>query len=96
MKATAQRPTPRLQLTEAQRRVLQALAEGWRLKAHRDVEGRKQFRLHAPEGEERPVAWRVAEALAEQGLIDSNKKFPAATFWLTEGGRAAANALPRP
>jgi len=78
-------------LTAARRRLLLALAAGQTLKAHRDIDGHKQFRLHPAEGGPgEPVDRRVAEALAEAGLIDSNKKFPAATFWLTEAGRQAA------
>lgn len=81
-------------LTAARRRLLLALAAGQTLKVHRDLDGHKQFRLHPAEGGPgEPVDRRVAEALAEAGLIDSNKKFPAATFWLTEAGRQAAAAL---
>jgi hypothetical protein len=80
-------------LTAAQRRLLLAIAAGQTLKAHRDVDGGKEFRLHPADG--RPaeaIARRTAEALYERGLIDSNKKFPAATFWLTEPGRRLAEA----
>jgi hypothetical protein len=63
------------------------MASGWTLKAHRDIEGRKEFWLHPLEGEAEAVDGEVAAALVAQGLIDSNKKFPAATFWLTEAGK---------
>lgn len=70
--------------------MLARIAAGWALKAHRDLEGGKTWRLHPPEGEAVPVAAEAAIALVEAGLIDSNKKFPAATFWLTPAGRAYA------
>jgi YD repeat-containing protein len=71
------------------------MASGWALKAHRDIEGRKRFELHHPDGATEAVDWDAAAALIEHGLIDSNKKFPAATYWLTEAGRAAAAELSR-
>lgn len=71
------------------------MASGWALKAHRTLDGRKQFQLHHAGGAAEPVDWSVAGALAARGLIDSNKKFPAATYWLTEAGRAAVAALSR-
>ena len=76
-------------LSPAHRRLLTALADGWTLKSHRDVEGHKEYRLHSPDGADESAAWAIVEFLQEDGLIDSNKKFPAATFWLTEKGRAA-------
>jgi hypothetical protein len=82
-----------MRLSSAHKHLLLALAEGWTLKAHRDIEGRKRFQLHHPDRPAEPVAWKVAEYLAEHGLIDSNKKFPAATFWLTELGRRTAASL---
>ena len=75
-------------LTPAQAELLQALARGLTLKSHRDLEGHKEFRLHATGGQSTLVAWEDVEALQSAGLIDSNKKFPAATFWLTGAGRA--------
>ncbi|MDW8327194.1 MAG: hypothetical protein RMK99_11545 [Anaerolineales bacterium] len=76
------------------KRLLRALAEGHTLKAHRDIEGHKEFRLHFSDGRpSEPVERRHPEELVEAGLIDSNKKFPAATFWLTERGRAVAAEL---
>lgn len=77
-----------------ERRVLRAVAAGWTLKVHRTLDGEKVYRLHpldaAPVEE---VDGRVVEALREQGLIDSNKKFPAATYLLTEKGRQAVLAM---
>ncbi|MEK7784859.1 MAG: hypothetical protein AAB658_05445, partial [Chloroflexota bacterium] len=63
------------------------------LKAHRDVDGGKVYKLHSLEGEARIVAPADVEALCEHGLINSNKKFPAATFWLTERGKTLIGAM---
>jgi hypothetical protein len=68
------------------------MAGGGTLKAHRYLDGRKEYRLHALSGESELVAPQTVEALVEAGQIDSNKKFPAATFWLTAKGRAALAA----
>jgi hypothetical protein len=70
--------------------ILAAMAAGWTLKAHRDLEGSKAFWLHPLEGEAVAVKAEAVARLVEAGLIDSNKKFPAATFWLTEAGKRAA------
>jgi hypothetical protein len=75
-------------LTSAQIELLQAIADGLTLKSHRDLEGHKEYRLHALHGLATLVAWEDVEALQAAGLIDSNKKFPAATYWLTDSGRA--------
>ena len=75
-------------LSPAQAELLQALAHGLTLKSHRDLEGRKEYRLHSVDGHSPVVAWADVEALQSAGLIDSNKKFPAATYWLTDAGRA--------
>jgi len=74
-------------------RVLQAMAGGWTLKDHRYLDGRKECRLHPLQGASEEVVPELVEALVEQGLIDSNKKFPAATFWLTGKGQAALAKL---
>lgn len=76
-------------LSDTQQHLLLAMASGHFLKSHRDIEGHKAYRLHALDGSSRPVRRATVEALVERGLIDSNKKFPASTYWLTETGRAA-------
>jgi hypothetical protein len=78
-------------LTPAQVELLHAIAAGLTLKSHRDLEGHKEYRLHALDGQSVSVAWKDVEALHTAGLIDSNKKFPAATYWLTASGRAQLN-----
>lgn len=85
-----------MRLSRAHRRLLQALAAGHTLKAHRDLEGGKVFRLHFADGRPAEVLERrLADDLVAQGLLDSNKKFPAATFWLTAAGRDLARAPER-
>jgi predicted transcriptional regulator len=77
-----------MQPTLAQVELLQAIASGLTLKSHRDLEGNKEYRLHTSAGQSVIVAWKVVEGLQSAGLIDSNKKFPSATYWLTDTGRA--------
>lgn len=82
-----------MQLTQAQTKLLSAMARDMRLKDHRDIEGRKTYTLHHPDGLGETVEADAVEALVELGLISSNKKFPAATYWLTEKGRATVQRL---
>ncbi len=75
-------------LTPAQVELLQAIGTGLTLKSHRDLEGHKEYRLHALDGQSTCLAWEDVATLQSAGLIDSNKKFPVATYWLTDRGRA--------
>lgn len=75
-------------LTSPQQRTIRAVAQGIQLRDHRDIEGGKVFQLHALDGSViEAVPAEVVHALVELGLIDSNKKFPSATYWLTSAGR---------
>jgi hypothetical protein len=65
-------------LSESQRRLLLAIAQGMRLKDHRDIEGHKAYALHFPDGTRQPVDPNDVAALVDLGLISSNKKFPSA------------------
>jgi len=82
-----------IKLTQTQQALLTAIASGQFLKAHRDIEGNKTYLLHPLEGEAQPVNGGDVQQLVEAGLIDSNKKFPAATFWLTEQGKTMVSQL---
>jgi hypothetical protein len=82
-----------LRVDETQQRVLLALASGAMLKVHRTLDGEKAHRLHAGDGTGTEVDAAVVASLLVQGLIESNMKFPAATFLLTEAGVAAAAQL---
>ncbi len=66
---------------------MQAIAAGRTLKVQRDLDGRKLYQLHSLDGRAEPVAAQTVAGLVARGLIDSNKKFPAATFWLTPLGQ---------
>ncbi len=76
-----------MKLSAAHKRILLAIAAGHVLKAHRDIEGGKVYKLHPLRGEPRIINGDDVQRLCDEGLIDSNKKFPAATFWLTEKGK---------
>ena len=78
-----------MQLSDTQQNLLRAMASGRFLKSHRDIDGHKIYQLHALDGSSLPVRRATVEALVERGLIDSNKKFPASTYWLTAAGRQA-------
>lgn len=82
-----------MQLSQAQKRVLVALLSGNSLKSHRYLDGTKIYQLHPLTGQAETLERSTVELLCRQGLIDSNKKFPAATYWLTEKGKALATAL---
>jgi hypothetical protein len=78
-------------LNAQQRHLLAAIAAGDTLKVHRTVDGEKVYRLHPlDDSAEIEIAPKDAEALLTQGLIDSNMKFPAATFLITPKGVQAA------
>jgi hypothetical protein len=76
-----------MRLITEQRSLLRAMASGSILKVHRYLDGTKEYRLHQLDRPAEIVERSDVEALQDQGLIDSNKKFPAATFWLTAAGR---------
>ena len=67
--------------------LLRAIAAGARLRDQRDIEGGKSFRLYGDDGSSVLIDPNDVAALVEAGLLDSNKKFPAATYWVTDAGR---------
>ena len=78
-------------LTDSQIQLLLAMAHGLRLKDHRDLDGHKRYVLYNSDDVGKPITAQDVEALTDAGLISSNKKFPAATYWLTEEGKKLAN-----
>jgi hypothetical protein len=80
-------------LSPTQKELLLAITAGYSLKAHRYLDGSKVYQLHALDGSVETVQRTTVEALCEHGLLDSNKKFPAATYWLTAKGQALAAGL---
>lgn len=79
--------------SKPQAKILLALLAGSTLKSHRYLDGAKLFQLHPLAGPPEPVQKRTVDALQTHGLITSNQKFPAATYSLTEQGRAVAAKL---
>lgn len=82
-----------MKLSDAQKELLRALMAGATLKSHRDLDGQKSYRLHPLQGQAQEVPDAVVAGLKRQHLIDSNQKFPAATYLLTEKGRGLAEGL---
>ena len=82
-----------MKLSPTQNNVLRALISGSTLKAHRYLSGAKVYRLHALDGSAKTVRRPTVDCLRREGLIDSNKKFPAATYLLTETGKTVAERL---
>jgi len=76
--------------SEPQRHLLAQIAGGARLKDHRDIEGGKRYTLTVDSAPASEIDSEWVGGLVERGLIDSNKKFPSATYWLTEAGKRAA------
>jgi hypothetical protein len=79
-----------MNLTRDQSQLLRAIACGLRLRDHRDLDGHKRYALHDADDITTPIPAADVEALTDAGLISSNKKFPAATYWLTEAGNNLA------
>lgn len=76
-----------MRLNASERAILVVMSQGSMLRSHRDLDGHKMFRLHGVDGQWEPVDANVVHRLREAGLVDSNKKFPVATFWLTDKGK---------
>lgn len=73
--------------------LLVAFVRGSTLKSHRDLEGKKNYVLHHLDNTHDLVDDAIVEWLKQQRMIDSNKKFPAETYILTQRGRHAATKL---
>lgn len=82
-----------MKLSPTQQKVLLALINGATLKSHRYLSGAKLCQLHALDGSLQTVRRPTVDYLRRYGLIDSNKKFPAATYLLTEKGKEIALSL---
>jgi hypothetical protein len=78
-----------MQLTAAQLALLRAIRDGATLKVHRDLDGAKIHLLHPLAGEPLSIAPDLVDSLQRLGLIQSNLKFPAATYILTDRALAA-------
>lgn len=83
-----------MKLRPAEHQLLERMVKGATLKSHRDLDGRKIYLLHHLE--ECPpitISPTLIETLYQQGLIESNQKFPAATYLLTDKGRKKVTAV---
>lgn len=83
----------RRRLSRPEIEILTTLAAGWTLKSHRYLDGTKVHRLHGLDGEIRPVGGDAVAHLERRGFIQTNHKFPAATYLLTQSGRERARRL---
>jgi hypothetical protein len=79
-----------VRLSRTEHAILSAMSRGALLRSHRELDGQKMFCLHLADGGEEPADAHDVHRLREVGLIDSNKKFPVATFWLTSKGKLQA------
>jgi hypothetical protein len=83
-----------MRLSDDQRILLAALQAGDRLKVHRTIDGDKHYVLHRlDETGSVSVDAAMVDELTRSGLIESNMKFPAATFLLTDKGIGVAACI---
>ena len=82
-----------MKLSPGEETVLRAVAQGGTLKTHRSMDGEKLSKLHPLSAPAFAVDPAVVDALKRRKLIRSNMKFPAATYLLTDRGRAVASGL---
>lgn len=80
-------------LTRVEQTILLHLLDGWTLRSRRELDGHKECYLHAPSGETTQTANKVVVRLREKGLIETNQKFPVATYLLTSVGKQIASQL---
>jgi hypothetical protein len=80
----------RKQLRAEEQALLAALLDGAVLKAHRDLDGLKRHLLHQAGQPPMSVPEQTVRRLEAQAFIQSNMKFPAATYLLTAAGANAA------
>jgi predicted transcriptional regulator len=76
-----------VKLSKAHQHILKSIYGGCTLKSHRYLDGTKIYQLHPLNGNTEIVSRVTVDYLKEHGLIDSNKKFPAATYLLTPKGQ---------
>lgn len=89
------RSLPSTQLSDEQAALLVALQQGALLKVHRTVDGEKVYRLQPEQtgAAVQAIAPALVDRLIGLELLQSNMKFPAATFLLTDAGVALARQL---
>jgi hypothetical protein len=82
-----------VRLSAEQEQLLRALATGSTLKAQRTLDGVKRYQLRALDQTSVEIAAHLVEGLCRQRLLQSNLKFPAAVYLLTDQGLALARGL---
>ena len=82
-----------VRLSKTHQHVLKSIYRGCTLKSHRYLDGGKIYQIHPLDGPPETVQRAAVEYLKEHGLIDSNKKFPAATYLLTPKGQRMVEEL---
>ncbi len=80
-------------LTVEQQSVLVAVFTGAALRSHRDLEGNKRYALHRDEQEVGEIGRKTILSLRDKRLLETNHKFPSATFLLTTRGNKIAAQL---
>ncbi len=90
---TQRRKGAKDELEPAQAALLTKLQQGAVLKVHRTVDGDKVHRLHQAGAPDQEIEPALVVALTDRDLLQSNMKFPAATFLLTDKGVAVARQL---
>jgi hypothetical protein len=84
---------PQMKLSKLHQKVLRRLIEGCTLKSHRYLDGQKIYKLHPLGGPPEIIDKTTIDFLKKHHLIDSNQKFPAATYLLTNKGQELATSL---
>ncbi len=79
-------------LTDGQQQILIAVFQGAALRSQRDIEGGKIYELRG-ELEAQPIPRKTVLDLRKKRLIETNHKFPSATFLLTSHGKQIAAQL---
>ncbi len=83
-----------MRLSAEHKHIIGELARGSRLKDHRNLDGDKTYKLHPlDDAPAELVAAPIVADLKRHQLIESNMKFPAATYLLTDKGAALATSL---
>jgi hypothetical protein len=83
-----------MRLSALHKRILYELACGSRLQDHRNLDGDKVYQLHPLDhAPAEIVVEATVEYLKRHKLIESNMKFPSATYLLTDKGAALAASL---
>lgn len=82
-----------LWISAEQQVVLAAVFNGSALRSHRDLEGNKCYLLHTENTKAVKIGRQSILDLRNKRLLETNHKFPSATFLLTSRGNAVAAQL---